>query len=131
VPASFVVTADHNPGRDDGGPLGQRFCWSGSEVVGNDPKLTQRTPMHRNITTVDGGASGVEGLAGQTSNQARCIVSSTGLLWRQGVVGFAVPGINKWSVINTSAGGRTQWHSAQLFRQLLILPAPVVLTTDK
>jgi hypothetical protein len=28
-PASFVVTADHDPGRDDGGPLGRRFFWSG------------------------------------------------------------------------------------------------------
>jgi hypothetical protein len=26
---SFVVMADHDPGRDDGGPLGRRFCWSG------------------------------------------------------------------------------------------------------
>jgi hypothetical protein len=80
VPASFVVTADHNPGRDDRGPLGQRFCRLASEVVGDYPKLTRRTLMHLDTTTVGGGTSGIEGLAGQTSNQARCAVSSTGLL---------------------------------------------------
>jgi hypothetical protein len=46
-PASFVVTADHDPGRDDGGTLGWRFCWSGWEVVGDHPKPTQRMPMRR------------------------------------------------------------------------------------
>ncbi len=44
-PASFVVTADHNPRRDDGGPLGQRFCWEGWEVVGDHPEPTWHTPM--------------------------------------------------------------------------------------
>jgi hypothetical protein len=28
-PASFMVTADHDPRRDDRGPMGWRFCWSG------------------------------------------------------------------------------------------------------
>jgi hypothetical protein len=82
APASFVVTADHNPGRDDGGPLGWRFCCLGLEVDGNYPKQTRRMPMRCNRTAVGGGNSGIEGLAGQTSNQARCAISSTELLWR-------------------------------------------------
>jgi hypothetical protein len=65
-PASFVVTADHDPGRDDGGPLGQRFCWSGWEVVGNHPKLTRHTPMRRDTATAGGGVSGPVGPAGRT-----------------------------------------------------------------
>jgi hypothetical protein len=44
-PASFVVTTDHDPGRDDGGPLGRRFCWLGWEVVGDHPEPTRRMPM--------------------------------------------------------------------------------------
>ncbi len=98
VPASFMVTADHDPGRDDGGPLGWRSCWSGLVVVYDHPEPTWRTPMRRDTATAGGGVSGTVGPAGQTSNQARCAVSSTGLLWRQGVTGFAVPGTNKWSV---------------------------------
>jgi hypothetical protein len=82
APASFVVTADHNPGRDDGGPLVWRFCRLGSEVDSDYPKQTWRTPMHCNTTTVGRGDSGIEGLARKTSDQARCAVSSTGLLWR-------------------------------------------------
>ncbi len=66
--ASFVVTADHNPGRDDGGPLGQRFCRSGWEVVGDHPKPTWRTPMRRDTATAGGGVSGAVGPAGQTSD---------------------------------------------------------------
>jgi hypothetical protein len=31
--ASIVIMADHNPGGDDGGLLGRRFCWSGLEVI--------------------------------------------------------------------------------------------------
>ncbi len=81
-PASFVVTADHDPGRDDGGPLGRRFCWSGWEVVDNHPKLTRRMPMRRDTATAGGGVSGAVGPAGRTRDQARCVVSSTGLLWR-------------------------------------------------
>jgi hypothetical protein len=94
-PASFVVMADHNPGRDDGGPLGWRFCRSGWEVVGDHPKPTQCMPMRRDKATAGGGVSGAVGPAGRTSNQARCAVSSTGLLWRQGVARFAVLGIDK------------------------------------
>jgi hypothetical protein len=45
LPASFVVTADHDPGKDDGGLLGWRFCRSGLELVGDYPELTRRTPM--------------------------------------------------------------------------------------
>jgi hypothetical protein len=107
-PASFVVMADHDPGRDDGGPLGRRFCWLGWEVVGNHPKLTRHTPMRRDTTTAGGGVSSALGPAGQTSNQARCTISSTGLSWRQGVAGFAVPGINGWSVVDTNIGAHGQ-----------------------
>ncbi len=107
-PASFVVTADHDPGRDDGGPLGRRFCWSGWEVVGNHPEPTWRTPMHRDTATTGGGVSGAVGPAGRTSNRARCAVSSTGLLWRRGVAGFAMLGTNKWSVIDTGIGAHGQ-----------------------
>jgi hypothetical protein len=85
APASFVVTADHDPRRDDGGPLGWRFYWSGLEVVGNYPELTRRTPMRHDTKSVGGGASDVVQLAGQTSDSARCAVSSTGVLWRHGV----------------------------------------------
>jgi hypothetical protein len=107
-PASFVVTADHDPGMDDGGPLGRRFCWLGWEVVGNHPEPTRRTPMHRNTATAGGGISGAVGPAGRTSNQARCAISSTGLLWWRGVAGFAVPGIDGWSVVNTNIGAQGQ-----------------------
>ncbi len=49
--ASIMVMADHDPGREDGVLLGQRFCWSGGlEVIGNYPEPTQNTPMRRNIT---------------------------------------------------------------------------------
>ncbi len=109
-PASFMVTADHDPRRDDGGPLGQRFCWSGWEVVGNHPEPTRRTPMRRNTGTAGEGVSGAVGPAGQTSNQSRCAVSSTGLLWRRGVAGFAMPGIDGWSVVDTNIGAQGQQH---------------------
>ncbi len=69
-PASFVVMADHDPRRDDGGPLGRRFCWSGWEVDGDHPELTRRTPMRCNTATAGGGVSGAVGPAGQTSDQA-------------------------------------------------------------
>jgi hypothetical protein len=107
-PASFVVTADHDPGRDDGGPLGRRFCWSWWEVVGDHPKPTRHTPMRRDTATAGGGVSGAVGPAGRTSDQARCAVSSTGLLWRRGVTRFAVPGIDGWSVIDTNIGAQGQ-----------------------
>jgi hypothetical protein len=102
--------ADHDPGRDDGGPLGRRLCWPGSEVVGDYPKLTGRTPMRHDTKSVGRGASGAVQLARRTSNSARCAISSTGVLWRQGVAGFAVPGINKWSVIDTNIGAQGQQH---------------------
>ncbi len=101
-PASFMVMADHYPGRDDGGPLGWRICWSWWEVVGNHPKPTRRTPMRRDTATAGGGVSGTVGPAGITSNQARCAASSTGVLLQQGIAGFAVLGINEWSVIDTN-----------------------------
>ncbi len=68
VPTSFMVTADHDPGRDGGGPLGWRFCRSGSMVVGNYPKLTWRTPMRHDTENVGGGTSDVVQLAEQTSD---------------------------------------------------------------
>jgi hypothetical protein len=68
-PASFVVTADHNPGRDDRGPLGRRFYRLGWEVVGNHHELTRRMPtMRRDTATAGGGVSGTVGPAGQTSD---------------------------------------------------------------
>jgi hypothetical protein len=63
-PASFVVTTDHNPERDDRGPLGWRFCRSGWEVVGNHPKLTGHTSMCSDTATAGGGVSGAVGPAG-------------------------------------------------------------------
>ncbi len=93
--ASIMVMADQDPGRGDGVLLGQRFCWSGLEVISNYPKPTRHMPMCRNTTTAGGDASGNVGPAGQTSNQARCTVSSTGLMWQQGDAKFAMPGINK------------------------------------
>jgi hypothetical protein len=56
--------ADQDPGRDGGGPLGRRFCWSGSEMVGNYPEPTWRTPMCHDTENVGGGASGAVQLAG-------------------------------------------------------------------
>jgi hypothetical protein len=47
VPASFMVMADHNPGRDDRGPSGWRSCQSGLVVVDDHPKPMQRTLMRR------------------------------------------------------------------------------------
>jgi hypothetical protein len=123
-----MVTADHHPRKDDGGSLGQRFCQSGLEVVGDHPKPTWRTPMHPDTTNASGGTCFV---AGQTSNQARCAVSSTGMLWWQGIAGCAVQDINKWSVVNTRAEGRKQWRSGKLSRWLPIFWALVVLATDK
>jgi hypothetical protein len=107
-PASSMETADHDPGRDDGGPLGWRFCQSGWEVVGNHPEPTRRTPMRRDTATAGGGVSGAVGPAGRTSDRARCAISSTGLLWRRGIAGFAVLGTNEWSVVDTSIGAHAQ-----------------------
>ncbi len=107
-PASFVVAADHDPRRDDGGPLGRRFCRTGWEVVGNHPVPTWHTPMRRDTATADGGVSGAVGPAGRTSDQARCAVTSTGVLWRQGIAWFAVPGIDEWSVVDTNIGAHGQ-----------------------
>ncbi len=76
--ASVVVMVDHNPGRDDRVLLGRRFCWSGLEVIGDYPGPTRRMPMHSDVTTASRDTSGVVGPARQTSNRARCAVSSTG-----------------------------------------------------
>jgi hypothetical protein len=103
--ASIVVMADHDPGRNDGVLLGRRFCWSGLEVIGDYPKPSRRTPMRRNITTADGDASGNVGLAGQTSDQPDAPFPALDLCWR-GDAGFAVPGINEWSVIDTNTGAQ-------------------------
>ncbi len=64
APASFMVTADHNSGKDDGGPLGRRFCRSGSKVVSNYPKPTRHMLMHHDTKNIGGGASGAVQLAG-------------------------------------------------------------------
>jgi hypothetical protein len=64
APASLVITADHNPRRDDGGPLGWRFCQSGSEVVGDYPEPTRHTLIRHNTNCVGEGASDVVQLAG-------------------------------------------------------------------
>ncbi len=53
VPASFVVTADHDSGRDDGGPSGRRFCWSGLVVVYDHPEPTRRMPMRHDTAFED------------------------------------------------------------------------------
>jgi hypothetical protein len=66
--------------------------------------------MRHDTENVGGGASGAVQLAGQTSNSARCAVSSTGVLWWQGVARFAVPGINECSVVNTNIGAQGQQH---------------------
>jgi hypothetical protein len=57
--------------------------------------------MRRDIATAGGDISGAVSTTGQTSDQARFTVSSTGVLSRQGDAGFAVPGINKWIVVDT------------------------------
>ncbi len=85
APTSFMVTADHDPRRDDGGPLGWRFCWLESEVVSNYPKPTRLTPMCHDTKNIGRGSSDIVQLAGQTSDSARCVVSSTGVLWQHGV----------------------------------------------
>jgi hypothetical protein len=64
--------------------------------------------MRRNTATAGGGVSGTVGPAGQTSNRARWAISSTGLLWQRGVAGFAVPGIDGWSVVDTNIGAQEQ-----------------------
>ncbi len=64
-PASMVVTANHDPGRDDGGPLGRRVCWSGWEVVGDHPEPTWRTPMRHDTATAGGGVSGAVTVMGE------------------------------------------------------------------
>ncbi len=54
-------------------------------------KPTQRRPKGHNTISANRGASG---LAGQTSDLARCTISSTGVWWQQGDAGFGVKGIN-------------------------------------
>ncbi len=63
-PVSFVVAADHDPRRDDGRPLGRRFCWTGWEVVGDHPVPTRHTLMRRDTAIADGGVSGAVGPVG-------------------------------------------------------------------
>ncbi len=94
-PSSAVVAAGHVCGRDGLIPLGRRACQSGWEVVGDHPEPIWRTPKRRDTATAGRGVSGAVITAGRTSNQARCAVSSTGVLWQQGNAGFAVPGIDK------------------------------------
>ena len=53
MPSSIVVMADHGPGRDVGVPWGRRFCWSGSEVAKDHPKLTWCMSICRNTMPGD------------------------------------------------------------------------------
>jgi hypothetical protein len=106
--SSAVIAAGHGCGRDGLKPLGRRTFRSGWEVVGDHPEPTWRTPMLRDTTTAGGGASDGAGLAGQTSDSARCAVSSTGLCWRQGGAGLAVQGSDGWNVVDTETGFRRQ-----------------------
>jgi hypothetical protein len=80
MPTSFMVTADHDPGRYDGGPSGRRSCQSGLVVVDDHPEPTQRTLMRRDTAFEDASVG-----ADQTSNGARCIAPSKRVLWRHGV----------------------------------------------
>jgi len=81
VPASSVVMADHCPGRDDGGPLGQKICRLGSEVADNHPKPTRCTPM-RHDTKPGDTSDAVVG----TSDEEKCVKPSRRFLWRHGVL---------------------------------------------
>jgi hypothetical protein len=107
-PSFAVVAAGHDCGRDGLIPFGRRACRLGWEVVGDHPKPTWRTPMRRDTATAGGDVSGTVSTAGRTSDRARCAISSTGVLWRQGNAGFAMPGIDEWSVIDTKIGARGQ-----------------------
>ena len=82
MPASSVVTADHGPGRDDGGPLGQKVCRLGSEVADDHPKPTWCTPMRRN--TMPGDA--FDAVVGGTSDGEKCVEPSRRWLWLHGVL---------------------------------------------
>jgi hypothetical protein len=77
-------------------------------VVGNHPEPTWRTPMCHDTATAGGGISGAVCPARRTSNQARCAVSSTGVLWRQGFARFAMPDIDERSVVDTNIGAHGQ-----------------------
>jgi hypothetical protein len=84
---SAVVVVGHECGRDAGEPLRWTECWLGLAVGAKNPKPTRHRPNHHDTKSADGGASG---LAGQTSNLARCAISSTGVWWQQGDAGFSV-----------------------------------------
>ncbi len=91
VPASFVVTADHDPGRDDGGPLGRRSCRSGLVVVDDHPEPMQRTLMRRDTAFEDASIG-----AGRTSDGARCIAPSKRVSWWHGVPPQLPPLLLRW-----------------------------------
>jgi hypothetical protein len=76
-----VKIADHVPGRDDGGPLGRRFCWSGSKVVNDHPKPTQHTLKRRDIMPGDASDAAIG-----TSARARCILPNRKESWQHGVL---------------------------------------------
>ena len=82
ISSAVVVVVDHGHGRD--------VSWLGLEMGVENPEPTWYMLKCHGTMSSDGGASW---LAGQTSNLARCAISSTGLLWWQDAARFAVLGI--------------------------------------
>ena len=72
VPSSIVVTADHGPGRDDGGSLA---------MVDERPEPTRRTPMLHGRMLGDASVA-----VGCTGDGARCVGPSRQESWRHGVL---------------------------------------------
>ena len=104
--STTVSVVDYSHGRDVGEPPGWTGCWLGLGVGDEIPKPTWRMSKHLGTTSTDRGTSW---LAGQTSNLAKCAVSSTGLWWQRGDAGFAVLGIPGLSGGDTITG----WHGQQ------------------
>jgi hypothetical protein len=108
--ASVMARLGRVPKKGAGEFRGPMRCWLGLEVVVDHPKPTWHTPMCRNTSNAGGGAADIRRLACQTSKPARGIASSIGWLWPRGVAGFAVQGIDKWSVVNINTGVQGQQH---------------------
>jgi hypothetical protein len=105
VSTSVVVLVGHECRRDVVEPFEWTEYWLGLVVGAKNLKWTRRRPKHHNTRSADEGASW---LAGQTSDLARCTISSTEVLWRQGDAGFVVPGTIRWSGNITRAEGHGQ-----------------------